>query len=117
MRYPDEDIFSAKTMIMTSLKTKGAKTELTHPRSGRKMMIDKEIYDVVSKAIYHELKKNKSMSWTDLSAGVADCLAAQKTKIDGSVEWYAISIRNDMVTKGIVKIFKDKGRMMNALAD
>lgn len=100
---------------MTTTKTP-QKTTLVHPRSGREMNIDKKIYDIVSKAIYHELKKNKAMTWTELASGVKDCLAANKIDFPGSVEWYAISIRNDMETKGIISTYKEKGRTMNALS-
>ena len=100
---------------MTTAKA-SQKTVLVHPRTGRQMNIDANIYDLVSKAIYHELKKNKSMTWTELSNGVKECIASKKIEFPGSVEWYAISIRNDMETKGIIKTYKEKGKTMNALA-
>lgn len=96
---------------------KGAnKTVLVHPRTGRQMNIDTKIYELISKAIHQELKKNKAMTWTELAAGVKNHVAAKKIDFPGSVEWYAISIRNDMETKGILKTYKEKGRTLNALA-
>lgn len=100
---------------MTSTKDP-QKTVLVHPRTGRKMNIDSKIYDFISKAIYQQLKKNKSMTWTDLSNGVKEYVAAKEGNFEGSVEWYAISIRNDMQSKGIIQTYKEKGRTMNALA-
>jgi hypothetical protein len=100
---------------MTTAKA-SQKTLLIHPRTGRQMNIESSIYDIVSKAIYHELKKNKAMTWTDLSNGVKKCVADKKIDFPGSVEWYAISIRNDMETKGILCTYKEKGKTMNALA-
>ena len=35
------------------------KVECLNPNTGGRMMIDDEVHDVISKAIYHTLKQNK----------------------------------------------------------
>ncbi len=96
-------------------KTKTDKAVLVNPRSGRSINIDQDVYDVISKAIFHELKKNRQMTWTELAKGVQTCIETQKIPFKGSVEWYAVSVRNDMESKGLIRKFRDKGRMLNEL--
>jgi hypothetical protein len=93
------------------------KTEIVNPRTGRRMNIDKNTYDVISKAIYHELKKKKALTWTELADGVKECLRTKKIAFEGSVEWYAVSVRNDMESKGLIRKYKENGRLLNALSN
>ena len=60
--------------------TKSQKAELINPNTGRRMNIDKLTYDLISKAIYHVLKKEGAVTFTQLQEGVETCLKEQKTK-------------------------------------
>lgn len=72
--------------------TKTEKQECLNPNTGRSMYIDKTIYTLVSKAIYHTLKPGKALTYTQIAEGVHNCFKKQKTNFTGSVEWYAIQI-------------------------
>ena len=54
------------------------KTECLNPNTGSSMKIDKEIYDLISKAIYHTLKAKKSVTFTEMVEGIEDCFKKQK---------------------------------------
>ena len=104
-------------MIMNkAIKTSTQKVECLNPTTGGRMNIDKTIYDQVSKAIYHTLKTGKALTYTQIVEGVNDCFKKQKTKFDGSVEWYTVTVKHDMHARGILKVYTEKGKKLHSLA-
>ena len=95
--------------------TKSQKTELINPNTGRRMNIDKSIYDVISKAIYHTLKKEGAITFTELQEGVAQCLKEQKTKFEGHVGWYTVSVKHDMHARGVIEVYTEKGKKLHRI--
>ncbi len=91
------------------------KVELMNSNTGRKMNIDKNIYDLVSKAIYHVLKKEGAITFTELVDGVQDCFKQQKTKFEGNVGWYTVSVKNDMHARGVIEVSTEKGKKLHRL--
>ena len=79
------------------------------------MNIDKDVYDLFSKAICHTLKKESAVTFTQLVEGVEDCFKKQKTKFDGSVGWYAVTVKNDMQSRGAIEVFTEKGKKLHRL--
>jgi hypothetical protein len=97
------------------VKTKRA-VEILNPRTGRRMNIDADIHEVVSKAIYHTLKQSKTgISYTDMVKGVKKCLKENKTKFKGSIGWYTVGIKNDMEANGVIEAYFEKGKKLNKL--
>ena len=101
---------------LKSKKQAAKKTECINPNTGGRMKIDSEVYDLFSKAIYHELKKNSPLSFTELVEGVEDCFKQQKTKFNGSIGWYAVTVKHDMQARGIIDVYTEKGRKLHRLA-
>jgi len=67
------------------------KVECLNPNTGGKMRIDAGIYENFSKAIYHTLKQNKNpITYTEIVKGVKECFKENKTKFNGSIEWYRL---------------------------
>ena len=97
----------------TATNTK--KTECLNPNTGGRMNIDKEIYDLFSNAISHVLKKESGITFTDMVEGVEDYFKMQKTKFDGSVGWYAVTVKNDMQARGLIEVFTEKGKKLHRL--
>lgn len=95
--------------------TKLQKVELLNPNTGRKMNIDKATYELVSKAIYHVLKKQPSVTFTQLCQGVETYLTKQATKFEGHIGWYTISIKHDMHARGVIEVFTEKGKKLHRL--
>ena len=95
--------------------TAGQKTECINPNTGGRMNIDSGIYDLFSKAIYHTLQENSPLSFTEISQGVQDCFKQQKTKFSGSVDWYALTVKNDMHARGIIEVYTEKGKKLHRL--
>lgn len=95
--------------------TKPQKAELINPNTGRRMNVDKSTYDIISKAIYHVLKKEGAVTFTQLQEGVEECLKEQKTKFDGNVGWYTVSIKHDMHARGVIDVFTEKGKKLHRL--
>lgn len=93
-----------------------ATVECLNPRTGRSMNIDRTIYELFSKAIYHTLKANKAVTYSEMVEGIYECFKKQKTHFPGSVGWYAVTVKNDMEARGIITAYTEKGRKLNCLA-
>ena len=92
------------------------KIECLNPNTGGRMNIDAKTYDLFSKAIYHTLKKNKQgITYTDIVSGVKQCFKEQRSTFTGSVEWYTVTIKNDMVAKAVIETFMEKGKKLHKL--
>ena len=96
-------------------KTAPQKVECLNPNTGGKMNIDKKIYDLFSKAIYQTLKKHQPLTYTEMVEGVKDCFRQQKTKFDGSVSWYAVTIKHDMHARGVIEVVTEKGKKLHRI--
>lgn len=98
-----------------STKTALQKIECFNPNTGGKMNLDKKVYELFSKAVYHTLKKNQPLTYTQIVEGIYDCFKQQKIKFDGSVSWYAVTVKNDMHARGIIEVFTEKGKKLHRL--
>ena len=96
-------------------KTSSSKVECLNPNTGGSMNIDKDIYDLFSKAIYHTLKKGRPLTYTEITEGIHDCFRQQKTAFDGSVEWYTVTVKHDMHARGIIEVYTEKGKKLHRL--
>lgn len=93
------------------------KIECRNPNTGGRMNIDAKVYDIFSKAIYHVLKQNKQgITYTEIVNGIKKCFKEQRTVFRGSVEWYAVTVKHDMVANGIIEIFMDKSKKLHRLS-
>jgi hypothetical protein len=96
-------------------KTPTQKVECLNPNSGRSFNMDKSIYDLFSKAIYHTLKTDKGLTFSEIVNGVHDCFKQKGQQFEGSVEWYTISVKKDMEAKGIIETYTEKGKTLNRI--
>jgi hypothetical protein len=96
-------------------KAMSEKVQCLNPNTGGSINIDKKIYDLFSKAIYHTLKQNQPLTYTQIAEGVHSCFKKQKTKFDGSVEWYTVTIKHDMHARGIIEVFTEKGTKLHCV--
>jgi len=99
------------------MPTKAAtqKVECLNPNTGGRMNIDKDTYDIFSKAIYHTLKKKQPLTYSQIVEGIHDFFKQQKTQFDGSIEWYAVTIKNDMHARNAIEVFAEKGKKLHRL--
>ena len=100
--------------MSTASKPTG-KVECRNPNTGGRMNIDASTYDLFSKAIYHTLMGDKALTYSQIADGIYDCFKQQKTKFDGSVEWYAVTVKNDMQSRGVIEVFNEKGKKLHRL--
>lgn len=91
------------------------KVECLNPNTGGRMNIDKTTYDLFSRAIYHTLKKNQLLTYSQIVDGIYDYFRQQKTKFEGSVEWYAVTVKHDMQARGVIEAFTEKGKKLHRL--
>jgi len=92
------------------------KIECLNPNTGGRMNIDGKIYELFSKAIYHTLKKNKQgITYSEIVNGIKERFKEQRTIFKGSVEWYAVTVKHDMVANGVIDTFTEKGRKLHKL--
>ena len=92
------------------------KIECPNPNTGGRMNIDAKIYDLFSKAIYHTVKKNKQgVTYTGIVNGIKNCFKEEGTVFKGSIEWYAVTVKNDMVANNVIETFTEKGKKLYRL--
>ena len=110
----DDRFFQKETIIMPARSI--GKIECLNPNTGGKMNIDTTVYDLFSKAIYHTLKKSKQgVSYTDIVSGVKRCFRSKGTIFKGSIEWYAVTVKNDLVASNVIETFTEKGKKLHRL--
>lgn len=94
------------------------KIACVNPNAGGKMNIDAKTYELFSKAIYHVLKENRQgITYTELVNGIKKYFKENKSGFRESVEWYAVTVKHDMVANGIIETLSDKGKNLNKLTD
>ena len=91
------------------------KVECLNPNTGGRMNIDKNTYDIFLKAIYHTLKKNQPLTYSQVVEGIKDCFRQQRTKFDGSIGWYAVTVKHDMHARGVIEVFTEKGKKLHRI--
>jgi len=96
---------------MATFKTVN-KVEMTNPRTGSKMNIDADTWILFNRAITDVLSGGKSLTYTEITAGVKKFIT--KNKIP-SVSWYAVSVKLDMETRGMIEAFTEKGKKLHRL--
>jgi hypothetical protein len=94
-----------------------SKTECINPRSKRSINIDKNVYDLLSKEIKKALKGGKQLTWTELLNEVKTSLDAKKHVFEGSVDWYTITVKNDLEARGVLKTLSIGGQKRNQLSN
>jgi hypothetical protein len=47
--------------------------------------------------------------------GIKQCFKEKKTVFKGSVEWYAVTVKHDMVANGVIETFTEKGKKLHKL--
>jgi hypothetical protein len=98
-------------------KTPPQKTECLNPNTGRSMKIDREVYDLFSQTIYHTLKKEKALTFSEIVEGLKDCFKKDRIKFKKSVPWYAVTVKNDMEVRGVIETFNEKGKKLHRLKE
>ena len=68
--------------------------------------IEREKYDLVRGGIVHVLRANDKIKPMKLFDTVAEHLAGQ---MDGSIKWYAVSVKLDMEARGEIEHDRKKG--------
>ena len=100
---------------MPSTKSSKEKVACLNPHSGREMKIEQDIYNLFTKEIKNALRNKKALSFTELTQIIKTNLSSKKIKFDGSVDWYVVTIKNDMDAKGELKVYMEKGKKLHAL--
>ena len=103
------------TKLLPMPKTDINKVECLNPNTGHRMKIDKNVYDLFSKAIYHTLQGKKELTYSQMVDGINECFKEQKTKFDGSIGWYAVSVKHDMHARGVIEVLNVKGKKFHRL--
>jgi hypothetical protein len=97
-------------------KTSPSKIECLNASTGGRKKIDKTIYDLISKAIVQSLQNGKLLSYTGIVESIEDQFKKQAIKFDGSISWYAVTVKKDMEARGIISLSTEKGRKLHRLA-
>ena len=95
--------------------TKTKKAECLNPNTGSRMNIDKDTYDLFSNAIRQVLNKRGKVTFTELVESLYEDFEKREIKFNGSVEWYAITVKKDLEARRVIEVVKEKGRTLNRL--
>ncbi len=71
-----------------------------HPEKKQGVRISKEKYEIIRKAILSTLRKQREMSFMNLSRAVAKEVDGT---FDGSVNWYVTTVKLDLEARGEIK--------------
>mgnify|MGYP006282292011 CR=1 FL=1 len=77
-----------------------------HPEGKQGVNIDKSKYDMVREAILGSLAETDSMKFMELINAVKKKLSG---KFDGSVNWYATTVKLDLEARGEINCRRGKG--------
>lgn len=93
-----------------------AKVQCFNPNTGRIVNIDSDVYNLFSKAIYQTLKKEKQgITYTAIVHGIKKFFKEKNTNFEGSIEWYAVTVKHDMQANGVIEVFMEKGVKLHRL--
>jgi hypothetical protein len=85
---------------------KEEKIQLLHPLGKKNVRMDKKKYDVMRKAIIHSLERGP-LKHKELLEKIHNSFQKNKTKFDGSVEWYMEGVKLDLeATKQIERLYE-----------
>ena len=71
-----------------------------HPQKKQGVNISREKYEIIRKAIMTTMRKQKEMTFMNLSRAVEKEVNGN---FDGSVMWYVTTVKLDLEARGIVK--------------
>ena len=109
---------TAKHFIMNkTTEKKGEKVNCSNPNSGRVMQIDKDTWELFYQGIKESLKGGKSLTFTEMVEGMRDYLKANKIKFSQSVDWYTVTVKNDLDVRKMIKVYTEKGRKLHSWAE
>jgi len=92
-----------------------AKSTITHPVSRREMKIDTETHRRFEDAILRSLRGSPGKTFTQLTDDVVKTIRKEWPQFKGSIQWYTISVRLDLESRGVVETFTEKGKKWNRL--
>jgi hypothetical protein len=81
-----------------------------NPNTGSVMYIGGDIYTLFEDAIRKVLKKNPAMTFGEMTEAVHRQFAKDKTTFSKSVEWYGVTVKNDLQCRGLVEVWMEKGK-------
>ena len=92
------------------------KIDCLNPNTGRRISIDSAVYELFSKAIYDILKKEKKgITYTQIVNGIKKHFSDQKITFKGSIGWYAVTVKHDMVANHIIETWMENGTRLHKL--
>ena len=91
------------------------KVEMTNPHTGSKMKIDADTWILFNRAITEVLSGGKSLTYTEITAGVKKFITKNKIPFKKSISWYAVSVKLDMETRGMIEAYTEKGVKLHRL--
>jgi hypothetical protein len=89
----------------------GAKKILCrNPNTGSAINISEDIYILFENAIRKVLVKNPAMTFGEMMEAVHLQFNKDKTPFNKSVEWYGVTVKNDLQCRGLVEVWMEKGK-------
>jgi hypothetical protein len=92
------------------------RTECMNPKTGNRLQIESEIYVLFSTALKEALRDNRSITFTEIVTSIENYIKKHKINFNKSVGWYAVTVKNDMEAKGILRTFTEKGKKLHRLS-
>ena len=81
------------------------------------MNIDEETYRLFVEAIRDSLKERKPLTFSEIVQKIKSYFKKSKTEFPGSVDWYAVAVKNDMQVRGQLKVYTEKGKKLHMIGN
>jgi hypothetical protein len=91
--------------------------QLKHPSGKKAVSMDKDKYDCIKNALLHCLKKKGELTHKEILQAIIEDFKKNKTKFEGSIEWYMESVKLDLEAGKIIERISDKKPQKYRLAD
>jgi hypothetical protein len=91
------------------------KVTCLNPNTGSTMNIDKNVYELFHGAISAALAGSEAISFTEIVERVSKQFKKSKAAFSGSVSWYAVTVKNDMQSRGQLEVFTKQGKKLHKL--
>ena len=91
------------------------KIQLIHPAGKKAVSIDRAKYDVLREYLLNLLKKKGELTHLEIFHELSEDFKKNKTKFDGSLDWYMEWVKLDLEARKEIKRIKDKAQVKFAL--
>lgn len=97
------------------MKTKEQRIQCLHPQGKHAPSVSINTYYLFEKAITAILQHKQPLAFYDLVEEIKKYFEKNRIKFEGSIDWFAITVKNHLEATGIIETYAAKGKKLNRL--